>query len=279
MVTRAQLLVAGLTAREIDRRVDAGRLMVLRRGTYAVGHTALGIRGHARAALLACGPGAALSHRTAASWWGLAAVDAIVDVTVGGAARRSTSGIRVHRTATLDAVDLRRRDGVRLTAPARTIVDFAAAATEAEVDHAIAEAQVSRLLRIPELDAAVAARPRHRGAALVRRLLDAGAPPTRSELERRLRALVRDAGLPAPEINHPVGRFEADAVWLDAQVVVETDGWAAHGHRRAFERDRARDAELAALGYVVVRFTWRQLRDEPVRVASRLAQVLARRGA
>lgn len=89
--------------------------------------------------------------------------------------------------------------------------------------------------------------------------------------------IVDAARLPRRVVNRRLGRFRPDFLWPDERVVVETDGFAAHGHRAAFERDRARDAELAALGYVVLRFTWRQLTEQPVLVSARLAQVLLRR--
>ena len=89
--------------------------------------------------------------------------------------------------------------------------------------------------------------------------------------------LIRAAALPAPLVNHPVGPYVIDFAWPDHGVLVETDGWATHGYRAAFERDRARDAHLAALGYVVLRFTWRQIAEEPMRVAATLAATLSRR--
>jgi hypothetical protein len=91
------------------------------------------------------------------------------------------------------------------------------------------------------------------------------------------RKLVHDAGLPRPVVNHPVGRYVADFAWLDHRVIVGTDGYRTHGHRAAFESDHDRAAHLTAEGWVVLRFTWRRLRDEPLLVAAQLAQVLSRR--
>ena len=91
--------------------------------------------------------------------------------------------------------------------------------------------------------------------------------------------LIRDAGLPEPRVNHPVGPYVVDFAWPAHRVVVETDGWAAHGHRVAFERDRARDAALHAAGWTVVRFTWRQVEHEPLLVIGRLGVLLGRRAA
>jgi len=106
--------------------------------------------------------------------------------------------------------------------------------------------------------------------------LDAPPAPTRTEIERRMLTVIRRAGLPAPKVNHPIRPYVVDFAWLDHRVLVETDGYGVHGHRSAFENDRARDADLHAQGYAVLRFTWRQIADEPLQVAARLAQTLAR---
>jgi very-short-patch-repair endonuclease len=114
----------------------------------------------------------------------------------------------------------------------------------------------------------------------VARLVQPGrADPTRSRLERRMLAIVREAGLPRPVVNHTIGPYEIDFVWPKERVLVETDGWRTHGHRFAFESDRAQDADLVAQGYVVLRFTWRQIFDKPTLVVTRVAQALAVRAA
>ena len=110
----------------------------------------------------------------------------------------------------------------------------------------------------------------------MRALLDT-TEPTRTAIERRLVRIVRQAGLPRPKYNAPLHGYEVDALWEAERVVVETDGWAAHGHRTAFERDRAKDADLTSQGYAVLRFTWRQIIDRPDVVAARIAAALARR--
>jgi very-short-patch-repair endonuclease len=136
--------------------------------------------------------------------------------------------------------------------------------TPAELERACGEALVRNLVGDDELEAA-------------RLIAPAEAAPTRSALERRFLAIIRQAGLPTPAVNATIGPYEVDFAWPVAGVVVEIDGWSTHGHRFAFERDRARDADLAARGHVVLRFTWRQLRDNPLLVATRVAQALARR--
>jgi very-short-patch-repair endonuclease len=130
-----------------------------------------------------------------------------------------------------------------------------------------------------ELAAVIArAPPQHRGISALRTVAAGGrAAPTRSALERAFLRLLAEAGLPAPRVNHRIARDLVDFTWRAERVVVETDGWAAHGHRRAFESDRARDARRQAEGYAVLRFTWRQVTEEPVRVAARVAQTLGMR--
>jgi very-short-patch-repair endonuclease len=170
-------------------------------------------------------------------------------------------------------LEVRIVDGLRVTTPARTLLDLAA---REDVTRALAEAKVLRLVTDAELRLELQRHPNHHGAANLAGLI-ATTEPTRSELERRFAELLRRSGLPMPRFNVSLGRYEVDSLWERERLVVEIDGWAAHGHRVAFERDRARDAELQADGYVVLRFTWRQVVDEPLLVATRIAQVLARR--
>jgi very-short-patch-repair endonuclease len=276
VASRRQLLALGVGSAAIGRRVGTGRLLRVHRGVYAVGHAALGWRGRATAALLAVGRDAVVSHRSAAAAWGLLPErEGPIAVTVCGRGPRTRPGIAVHRSSLLDPRDVRRIDGVPVTAPGRTIVDLARAG-EPALDRALAEAQVLRLLRRPDLEAAIQRAPGRRGVAALRRALAGGGDaPTRSELERAMLRLVAEADLPPPAVNARLGGYTVDFLWERERVVVETDGWAAHGHRRAFEADRARDADLQAGGYRVVRFTWRQITGSPLLVATRIARVLA----
>jgi very-short-patch-repair endonuclease len=260
IVERRQLLEHGLGAAAIDHRVRAGRLILLYRGVYAVGHEALTDRGRMRAALIAAGPTAVLSHRTAATLLKLlSSMPPFVEVTVTRRGPRSRSGLRVHSTT--KPPDVLIIDGLPVTAPLRTLADLAASA---DIERLCAEALVLKLLTKEELDAAG--------------ILDADLiAPTRSRFERVFRARLREAGLPAPVTGYPIGPYTADFAWPAERVIVETDGWRYHGHRRAFEDDRARDAYLAARGWVVFRLTWRRLKKQPMLVMTQLAQTLAHR--
>jgi len=225
--------------------------------------------GHA--ALLAAGADSGLSYASAAIAYRMRRNEGEpFEVTVRGRTPRSRPGLEVH---TSSRVEFRIVDGLRVTTPARTLLDLAA---REDVSRMLAEAQVLRLVTAAALREELRRHPTHRGAAGLGGLIDT-TEPTRSELERALAEIIRRAGLPRPRFNARLGRFEVDALWERQRVVVETDGWAVHGHRAAFERDRAKDAELLAAGYVVLRFTWRQVLQEPLVVATRIAQVLAGR--
>ena len=203
------------------------------------------------AAVLAAGPGAALSHRSAAELWGLLpGCSSPIHLTVpgnGGRARRK--GIAVHRGRAPTA----RHRGIPVTTPERTLRDLRGGQRE----RAASEAQRLRLIA-PEKAA---------------RLLPEGRPVA-NRLERLLLDLCRDHGLPRPVCQAQVGPYRVDFLWPAQSVIVETDGHAAHGTRAAFEEDRARDAELAARGYSVLRFTWRQLTERGGWVAGTLRATL-----
>jgi very-short-patch-repair endonuclease len=276
VVARRELLALGVSARAIGRRVEAGRLYVIHRGVYAVGHPDLTWTGHAHAAQLAVGAGVASSFSSAGiALRVLPAGHGPQHVTAIGRVPRSRPGIVVHSARELDVIVV---DGLRVTTPARTLLDLASVLDHAALDRALGEAQVLKLVTEAGLRAQLRRHPSHHGARALARALGTAAP-TRSELERRFLSIIDRAGLPRPRTNVRIGRFEVDAFWPDERVIVEADGWASHGPRPAFERDRARDAELHARGYVVLRFTWRQITEEPLLVAATIARVLSNRSA
>jgi very-short-patch-repair endonuclease len=277
-ISMEELSAAGLGRGVVDHWLRTGWLRRMFRGVYLLGPVA-GPLAREHGALLACGPLAVVSHRSAAVLWGLlsAAVSA-VDVTVTGGRRRSRPGIAVHHAA-LARADVHRRDGLRLTSPVRTLLDLAGTVPARELELAINEAQVLGLVRPAQLRGLLtrAAPSRPRGTTALRTLLADAPVPTRSELERRMRALARRIGLPLPRTQARVLHYTVDFLWPAERVVVEVDGYRAHGTRLRFETDRARDAALVAAGYRVLRFTWRQLVEQPEVVAARLAVVLAQR--
>jgi very-short-patch-repair endonuclease len=280
MVAYDQLRVAAISRRGIERRVAAGRLHRIHRGVYAVGHTAAAPLAREAAALLACGDGAVLSHRSAAAAWNIIdRAPTVVDVTVVGPDCGRRPGVHVRRARQVADEDWERCSGLRVTGPARTLLDLATVLGSGGFARAVNEAFVAGLVEEDDLRAVLLRSPGRRGGPRLRRFLaDTGGPTlTRSEAERRLLELIAAAGLPAPATNVMVGRYEVDLLWRDERLVVEVDGYAFHGTRMAFERDRLRDADLQARGLAVVRVTWRQIVDAPAATVARIARVVGAR--
>ena len=253
-----QMLEAGLTRDAVTRRVRAGRLHQLHRGVYAVGHSGLSNEGSWMAAVLACGAGAVLSHRSAAELWGLLPVRlGLIEVSIAtDSGRGRRPGVRIHRCASLPSATTDWCKSIPVTTPARTIADLRRTASVDDVRKAIREAQFQRLRLDDE-------------AAKEEEL-------TRSKLERNFIRVCRRHRLPRPEVNVRVGPFEVDFLWREHRLVVETDGWQAHSGQMAFEEDRARDLDLKLLGFDVVRFTYSQVTTKPHEVAAKLRVLLSR---
>jgi very-short-patch-repair endonuclease len=275
VVSLAQLLGLGFSEKGIAERVRTGRMHRIHRGVYAVSPARLRTEGYWLAAVLACGPGAVLSHRSAASLWELrpSAAQAI-DVTVPArSGRRRRPGIQVHRSTRLTAEEVVTRDGIPVTTVARTLLDLADVLPAQALKRAIDEAEYRGRLDLTSLHAVVENNPGRRGAKLLD-LLTEPAQRTRSDLEEDFLALCRRHRLPRPYVGATVGGYEDDFVWPDAHLIVETDGLAAHRTRRAFEDDRKRDRRLLHAGYRTVRLTGRALHDDESEVAEALRELL-----
>lgn len=233
------------------------------------------------AAVLACGPGAVLSHRSAAALWGIRNPSSgAIEVTTRS---KSRSGHGIHRHfAVLPADEMTTHDEIPVTTVPRTLFDLAAISSVDVVENALRQSEYLRLhdrLSLPHL---LARYPRHRGSPGVRECLvrraELPAGRTRSPLEERFLPFLRRYGLPRPQLNALVtvgGRsFEVDCLWPDPRQIVELDGFAAHGTRSAFRDDRARDRRLRVAGYGVTRIAPEQLDDEPEAIASDLHRLL-----
>ena len=221
------------------------------------------------AAVLACGPGAVLSHRSAASLWDIRhTAKGRIDVTTPRVLRPRPG---LHRRAVLPADEMTIHDALPTTTPARTLLDLAAVIPSQSLERALDEAEI---LRLPGPAPLLDRYPRQRGTRNLRTLLlNARSPtPTRNEFEARFLTLLDSHGIPRPEINTIIEGYEVDAAWRGARLIVELDGFATHGTRRAFERDRLRDRRLQAAGWRVIRLTWAQLSeaDQVVREVRRL---------
>jgi very-short-patch-repair endonuclease len=280
VVARAQLTAIGVPARTVDSWVRAERLHVLHRGVYAVGHRVLRVEGRRLAAVLACGPGAALSHRSAADHWGLLRTERTrVDVTTART-RRAIPGIDLHRSRSLDARDTTSHEAIPITTVARTLLDLAATVRHHRLERALAQAERLQLYDHGAITDVIARANGHRGKTPLARAT-AGEPRlTRSELEARFLALVRTAGLPEPLSNFTLdaldhGPCEVDYYWPSHRLIVETDGWEAHGTKAAFKSDRRRDAALTSLGHRVMRFTYDDVAYDAATVVERLRRCSA----
>lgn len=278
LVTTRQLAAAGMSRDAIRTRCKRSSLHRVHQGVYLFGTAILLPGARELAAVLACGDSAVVSHRAAAWLWRFALrVPDDIDITIVGQNRRRRAGIRIHRVDALEKRDLRLKNGIPITSPARTLLDFAAQAGADELEQAIAESYALGLSNERELDRVVELHPHRPGAgALKAQLSRAGGPAlTRSEAERLMKALIRGACLPPAIANAPVAGVSVDFLWPAARLVVEIDGYRYHGHRRAFERDRRKGLVLEAAGYRVLRISWRQLVEEPLVIAATLAVALA----
>jgi Protein of unknown function (DUF559)/Transcriptional regulator, AbiEi antitoxin len=285
VVSLSQLQFVGLTASAVRDRVAAGRLTRIHRAVYAVGHARLTARGRSMAAVLAYGPGAVASYRSAGGLHGLRPDNrARIDVTVRGPSARSRPGIHVHRSTTLEPIDITSVDGIPCTGVARTLVDLADVLNRRGVERAINQAEVLQVFDLHALDDVLERNNGRRGVGVLRAVLAAYDDPaiTRSELEERFLAICRAASLPSPAVNAWITlddgvAYMADFMWREQRLIVETDGWNSHGTRRAFEDDRRRDRLLRLAGWEVVRFTWREVVEEPAEVVATIRRLLALR--
>jgi very-short-patch-repair endonuclease len=261
VIALAQLRALGFSDGAVKHRVRVGRLHRVQRGVYAVGHRVLRVEGRRLAAVLACGEGAVLSHRSAAAHWGLLPTDQQrVDVTAP-ASRHGAPGIRLHRTRSLDAQDTTNHQGIPITTVHRTLLDLAATTRDEQLERALAQTMHLQLYDQRAIDDVIARSNGHRGAGRLDAATRQPMQVTMSAWEDRVLRLVRRARLPEPVCNESLyvpdhGECKPDFCWPAHNLIVETDGWESHRTLAAFRADRAKDAALTAAGYRVLRFTW-----------------------
>ena len=272
-ITRAQLIDLGMAPTPITRWVRLGRLHRVYRGVYAVGRPPATPLEKAAAAVLACGDRAALSHGSAMTLWGFwKRWDLPFEVSLAG--DRRPKGIKTHRPSGLLQRDIRFHQGVRVTSPARTLLDSAPSVPARSLTRAINDARRNGLITLDALADVVRRFPLHPGAALLAAHALAQHNPTRSDFEDVFLPFCERYGLPTPKINTIVAGYEVDAYFEDEQLIVELDGWGFHSDRQAFEDDRERDATMLALGIITIRITWARLHEQPEREAQRLHAIL-----
>jgi len=275
-VTLAQLEAQGLTRQGVHERVVSGRLHPIHQTVYSLTPRVMTQRGKFMAAVLACGPDAVLSHRSAAYLWGLVdSWEEPIDVTAPNRRGRSPEGVAAHRDGSLQPIDRTTRYGIPCTGVARTVLDFAAVAPEWEVRKVVAQAEVLGILDKPKLRALLKRGRRRRGVARLRLILDEIHPQTkrtRSELERLFLEMCAKRDVPEPEVNvwlfAPDGkRYQADFLWRDARLIMEADSRRFHDTDSAFVSDRKRRQQLELAGWRVSQCTWEEVEREPRRLA------------
>lgn len=281
VISRSQLLGAGVGPGAIRHRLWKGTLQRIHRGVYRTGPVTARYQPE-MAALLACGPGAVLSHHTAAGLWGLTGPrqrEAPVDVSGPRSLRGPRSGVRLRRRGVIPPDEVAEVHGLTLTSPARTLLDLAPLLDPSDLERAVARALRQEIVDRASLEAVVRRHSGRRGCRRLASLLEAADGPafTRSQAEAGFLALLRRGDVQRPRVNAVVAGLEVDFLWPEQRVVVEVDGFAFHSRRSRFENDRRRDALLAAEGHVVIRITWRQLQQEPERVLTRLCLALGAR--
>jgi hypothetical protein len=274
-IHRRQLRALGLSDDAIDWRIATGRLHVIHRGVYAVGHARLTRQGRWMAAVLAGGKVAALSNQSSGALLGLISYSGPAHVTVPRSRRRQR-GIVWH-TSVLPADEIEAVDGIPATTPARTLLDLASVLDKHRLARAIDRAEANQLTSPTSLIALMERYPGRRGIAKLREILDEeelGRRITKSDLEDLFLSFVDRYGLPRPETNVWLSLgdswVEVDCLWRDPRLIVELDSRGWHDTKLAFDSDRARDRRLIAAGWRVVRVTWRQLTHEPVALAADL---------
>lgn len=269
-VSWEQLVAVGIDARRIERWLADGRLLRVHHGVYAVGHLAASARGDYMAAVLACGPGAVLSHRAAGHLLGILPGKAPApEVTVPTTAGRRRPGIVVHRVRTLHLADTSVLDRIPITTVPRVALDLAPGLVAADLARLCHEAWVRHRTRPRDIEACIVRNPAKKGAAKLRRAL--GSDVTLSVLEDAFLVLLREHGLPLPRTNVTQHGDRVDCHWTDLGLTVELLSYRFHGSRAAFEADVARRRRSSHLA-----FTYGDVVERAGRTAGDLAGAIAR---
>ena len=272
VVTRRQLLDAGVTAAEIRQRLENGSLLREYRGAYRVGHKAPSTEARYLAAVRACGEGAALSGPAAAHLYGLIrGAPPRPEVTIR--VKRKVPGILTRRSSTIEITTIR---GIPITTVPRTLVDLAGRLSLDDLARACHEAGVKYRTTPAQVEAVLQRHPRAKGAAELRQVLRGDARVSLSKLEARFLDLLRAEGLPLPETNRVTGGRRVDCRWPEHRLTVELDGYRYHSSRHAWEQDRLREREARARGDDFRRYTYGDVFESPDAMLAELRAVISR---
>jgi hypothetical protein len=277
VVARRQLLALGFNSREIEHRVARGRLHLVMRGVYAVGWPKLAPKRCWMAAVLACGEGALLSHRSAAALWGIGAEKrGAIDVSVTRRAELRRRGLRVRGRPSLTTARITTHDGIPITTPVQTLIDLSTELAPIKVERAVNEADKRDLIDPETLRTELDSYVGEPGVKALRDLLDKRSfRLSDSDLEVFFRPIAMEAGLPPPLTKQIVNGFKVDFFFPDLGLVVETDGLRYHRTPSTQTRDARRDRAHTLAGMVPLRFTHYEIKYESARVRSELRRIVA----
>jgi putative AbiEi antitoxin of type IV toxin-antitoxin system len=261
VVTRRQLIAAGVSRHEIAERLAIGALLREYRGVYRVGHRAPSVEAHYLAAVFACGPGALLSGAAAAHLWGLIKGAAPPPEVITRTEHR-LKGVTTHRVRSNDVAGTTHR-GIPTTTVPFTLIALAAQLPSAELARACHEAEVRYRTTPSQIEAILSRRPRTPGVKKLRAILRGDTKVTLSKLEERFLHLLQEHDLPLPETNRPASARRVDCRWPTHRLTVELDSYRYHHSRHAWEMDRKREREAHARGDDHRRYTYADVFEDP----------------
>jgi hypothetical protein len=274
VVTRQELLQAGVSTAELDHRLAVGTLVPVHRGVYRVGHQAPSVLARYMAAVRACGPRSLLAGRAAAHLLGLLKDPPSLPEVLCARDRR-IRGIVTRRTRRRGPADATTWRGIPVTTVQRTLVDLAAVLEEGDLARAVHQADVRHHVTPDRVEGVLRRRHNWPGARKLRRILWGEVPITLSRLESRFLEHVRAASLPQPETNRRVDGRYVDCRWPVQRLTVELDSYQYHHTHHVWEQDRQREREARARGDEFRRYTWRDVDEEPEPMVADLRRLLA----
>lgn len=275
VVTRKEMLRAGVSKPELLQRVKTGALIRIHRGVFRVGHQAPSLEARYMAAVKACGEGSLLAGRAAAHLFGLLRRPPSLPE-VHSAAQRRVPGVITHRVRRTGLVDATRWRGIPVTTVPRTLVDLAGVLPEDQLARAVHEAEVRFHTNPEQVEQVLSRRHNWHGTHKLRRVLWGEVPVSLSRLESRFLERLRDARLPQPETNRPAGRRRVDCRWPTQGLTVELDSYRYHRTRHAWEQDRQREREARSRGDEFRHYTWFDVDEQPTAMLTDLRRLLDR---
>jgi very-short-patch-repair endonuclease len=276
VVTRRQLLGAGITLDEIRHRLQTGALLREYPGVYRVGHRAPSVEAWYLAAVWAGGEEALLCGAPAAHLFGVIKGVPPMPQVITPTERR-IEGVITRRSRRVDPRDATVWRGVPVTTVARTLVDLAAVLGSEALARACHEAGVLHRTTPRDVEKALERRAKTPGARKLRAILHGDVRVTLSKLESTFLQRLRAAGLVLPVTNRPAGSRRVDCRWPAQRLTVELDSYRYHHSRHAWEQDRHREREAHARGDEFRRYTYGDVLEHPRLMLRELHELLSKR--